>query len=204
MPCNISSAAGSKDWWTLDLQIHPGSQDKSNLTSLEGQMKKSRSKTQHEWQKFRTVKSSSEQVFLLSENNHPNVSYCISLAQIYRKKKPLLHFSLGHDPKYTQSCPGSQIHWEQTHSLGVTSWGLISFLPDNKIIIIEVLADRHWLIKSKINTNCRHIIKKESQYLTLGQTQAKIRSELRTNPSLVMSLMFLLKVSVCNSEKPEI
>lgn len=120
------------------------------------------------------------------------------------QKKTLLHFSLGHDPKCTQSCPGSQIHWEWTHSLGVTSWGLISFLPDNKIIIIKVLADRHWLMKSKINTNCRHIIKKERQYLTLGQTQAKIRSELRTNPNLVMSLMFLLKVPVCNNEKPEI
>lgn len=94
-------------------------------------------------------------------------------------QKNIVRFSLDHVSKpaqYDESCLGSLIQWVQIHSSDVISWGLISFLPDSKIIIIEVLAEMHWLIKSKINTNCRHIIKKERQYLSLGQMQAKIRS----------------------------
>lgn len=47
----------------------------------------------------------------------------------------------------------------------------------------------HLLIKSKINTNCQCIIKKQRQHLTPGQVWAKIQSQLKRNPALAMNLV---------------
>lgn len=49
----------------------------------------------------------------------------------------------------------------------------------------------HLLIKSKINTNCQCIIKKQRQHLTPGQVWAKIQSQLKRNPALAMNLVGL-------------
>lgn len=70
------------------------------------------------------------------------------------------------------------------------------------------ISDMCCLIKSKINTNCWCTIKKQRQYLTVGQVKAKT---IKISPGLVMGLMrlkpwrlFLWTVQVSNEGEPDI